>query len=637
MAKYRIREIIRSIEDGISELKENKHKAETNLNKIKELKNNLKKERELYAQVMIHKLIATIDITNYSAYATFFESVLKQNKYITEPLAKYDRKINNSYKVMRDTKMTMIEQNEINKKSIIDVKNYHTQLNEIKLSQNSTEKELAQLSLKIGTTRDELNLSHNTYYDIKSLAKKLNITLNQENITNIKKDSLKFKFKKTLSFASSRYKEEIKLHHYLITYDKLGESYYKDLIHETMIDEKLSQLHQEEDAIKNQQKKLNQESSQLQNLINKSKESQRNALTLIEKLQSAQDIAKNFIASNKDEFLLKSFINNFLEQGQKNPATLFELDNQIRQNNFSNLIIYQVIEKDLQKAILSSEYIENLNQFKDSLVFEQELTKTSKFNESVITQLDKILTKLDKPLRKLKKVSDKSQSIRFDLDNIKNGIAQSAQGIKILLNKNANHIQLNQNFQQNYFHRNQLNNDYNNDIFLNNYLTYMLINSENRQETSQFMGIKSESFNNIDFNSFDKVNFDFNNQLNDMCKIDYLTELMGLKESFVCFDDINKVMSQQDIGSFDNSFDFSTVLDDTSLSSLSNISLDNITISDSSLSDLSNSSFDFGSTISNDSWTSSLDSVSSSSSWDSSSSSSWDSSSSFDSGSSSSW
>lgn len=637
MAKYRIREIIRSIEDGISELKENKHKAETNLNKIKELKNNLKKERELYAQVMIHKLIATIDITNYSAYATFFESVLKQNKYITEPLANYDRKINNSYKVMRDTKMTMIEQNEINKKSIIDVKNYHTQLNEIKLSQNSTEKELAQLSLKIGTTRDELNLSHNTYYDIKSLAKKLNITLNQENITNIKKDSLKFKFKKTLSFASSRYKEEIKLHHYLITYDKLGESYYKDLIHETMIDEKLSQLHQEEDAIKNQQKKLNQESSQLQNLINKSKESQRNALTLIEKLQSAQDIAKNFIASNKDEFLLKSFINNFLEQGQKNPATLFELDNQIRQNNFSNLIIYQVIEKDLQKAILSSEYIENLNQFKDSLVFEQELTKTSKFNESVITQLDKILTKLDKPLRKLKKVSDKSQSIRFDLDNIKNGIAQSAQGIKILLNKNANHIQLNQNFQQNYFHRNQLNNDYNNDIFLNNYLTYMLINSENRQETSQFMGIKSESFNNIDFNSFDKVNFDFNNQLNDMCKIDYLTELMGLKESFVCFDDINKVMSQQDIGSFDNSFDFSTVLDDTSLSSLSNISLDNITISDSSLSDLSNSSFDFGSTISNDSWTSSLDSVSSSSSWDSSSSSSWDSSSSFDSGSSSSW
>lgn len=635
MAKYRISNIIREMEEGISKLEETKRKANQNLGSIKEIKNELQKARELYSETLTRLLLSSMNSENYKAYGLFFETVLEQKKYITLPLENFNQKIDESYKTIRDAKITIIEQNELIQKCHEMTRGSSEKMSELEQQKEAMAQKFSSIKAKIENKIKDTEIKDERFDEIQALTKKLNIKIeNQEKVDQITKETFSFKFRKSFSFVSEKIKNEISLHDTLIEYEK-SNSFLKDSIEVFKATEELKELKKIAKTIEQEQNKIESDYDKINELIQENDASLRKAEKLITSSQLTQQQAQVFLSFKKEDYLFRNFVNNFLEQNKKNPITLFNLDEKIRTVDYSSIVSYQIIEPVLKKAMNQNQYIENINQIKDTIVFEQELSKAYSFNNTTIKKMDDFIEKINKNLRKLKKLSysQKSQSVKFEMDSFQQSINGTTQNVNNLLGKNSDYISLNDKFRYDYFNRKHLNQNLENDIFLNNYISYMYLNSLDRDMTAKFMGINMASdnigtiMNSLDNDSIKTMNdnnlfnsLDFSTQLGELCKSDSLTTLMGVEDSFACFDKINDVLStQNDFTMSDNQF---------TMPELSNTF--NIDISNNTFDSLSSSSFDSSS--------SSWDSSSSSSSWDSgSSSSSWDSGSSFDSGSSSSY
>lgn len=640
MAKYRISEIIKKMESSIDKLKESQKNAGKNLSQIKEMKEELASLRDSCVSNVSHLFFETVNQDNYKAYGLFFEHISNKKDYITMPLNDYNQKLDEHYKTIRFHTRNIIEQMELQEQTLNAKEETANHMNRITIQQKQVQNQLQQLNNQVKTTNNQLPEENSLFNEIKSLAKTLNMELTNESIEKLKEENWQFKFKKTFSFGSGKLKNEIKLHDHLISYEKLTNNKYLSHANEIeKLEKQIQSLTNEQIKIEKLNSQLEEEHTKTLKLVNHSDKILSEISYAIKNSKSKKEIAENeekLMSSDKENILYSQFLSNFSQQIKKNPNVLFDLDEKIRTNNYENEINYQIIYPNLKKASLNPKYIENLNQFKDTMVLEQELSKGIRLNNDIIKKLDDYIKNIEKNLKKLKKAPSKSNSISFKLSEFEQSIDSASLNVNNILNKNKNHIDLNQQFKNDYFYRKELNQELNNDIFLNNYIYYMLINSMDKESTSSFMGISQQSMESINLdalsnNSFNQTNVfnssDFNNQLSNLCQTNTLTELMGIENSFACFDQISSALSNiQSDSSFNFNADTFTLPDISSGLDL-NIS--------SNTFDSFSTSFDLGSSSS-----SSWDSSSSSSSYDfSSSSSSWDSSSysSFDSGSGSSW
>jgi hypothetical protein len=643
MAKYRISEIIRRMESSIEQLKDTQKNAHKNLSQIKEMKSELASLREDCLSNISHLFLQTVDNENYKAYGLFLEEILNKKDYITIPLNNYNQKIDDYYQSIRFHKRNIIEQNELKEQTLSTQEVSEKDLSTLAQQKTESQNQLNQITNLIKNTQNKLPEENSIFYEIKSIAKDLGIELNDEQIIKIKEDSWQFKFKKTFAFSSNKLKNEIKLHNHLLNYDELSKNKYSsDATDVQKIEKELQSLNQEQTKIEQITTQLKKDHAKTLNLVNHCEvvlSEIAQAIKTSEQKQATAEAEEKNLSSNKESILYADFLSSFNQQIKSNPNVLFNLDNKIRNDDIN----YQIISPNLKKAVNNPIYIENLNQFKDTMVLEQELSKGEHFNNDMIKKVEGYITNIEKNLKKLKKAPSKSNTITFKMTEFEQSIDNTSNQINQILNNNKYHLDLNQQFKNDYFYRKELNQNIENETFLNNYIYYMLAQSIDKNTTASFMGINQQSLQSINLDNMSvdssaNTNIfnsnEFNSQLNDLCQSSSLTTLMGIEDSFACFDKINDALSNMSVSDNSSLFnsdtftmpDLSSSLDinisSNTFDSLSSMSFDTGSSSSSSWDSSSSSSFDFGSSSSSyDSSSSSWSSDSSSSSYDSGSSS----------------